>query len=671
VRTRFTLYAAIALIAAGLLAYSTSFTGQFVLDDHIFIKNLQAGPLHEFLFAPENRPRPVVALSLALNYVLGGLAPWGYHLFNLAIHILAALALFGIIRRTLRLESLRARFGAAADWLALAVALLWLAHPLQTESVTYIIQRAESLAGLFYLLTLYCVIRATEKTLMIDDLRPGSQSAIRNPRSAIFFILAVLACALGMACKPTVATAPLVVFAYDRIFLAGSTAQALRRRWGLYAALASTWLLLAALIKISPPPSGAGFGLPLTPLAYAATQCGVILHYLRLSLWPVGLCFDYQWPVADNWSAVLPGALVLGALGLATLWAWFKMPAWSFFGIWFFVILAPTSSFMPIADVAVEHRMYLPLAAVQAFVLVSFYLLGTQASPRLSLPKSCLQMAGGTPAIPRIFGFTAINALIAAAILLGFLTWQRNQLYQAPLSLWQDVLDRERKSWRAFNGMGIALSLDGKYEKAFACFDAALKINPQAIEVLNNRGATHEKQGDLASALSDYTEALETNPKQAEAYFNRANARQRTCDYVGALTDYGQALFLRPRDAKIFNNRGNARMEHGDLDGAISDYTEALDLNPRYGHAYCSRGAARGQKGACAEALADFDKALDLDRSNWQAWLGKGLVLVKMGQTEQAKPCFDKSLEINPNLKNALPDMIANAQAEKNKKAVP
>jgi len=162
------------VVAAGLLAYCNSFTGGFFHDDFTSIPEnptiQRLWPIWQALSPPHRgeltvEGRPLINLSLAINYALGGYNVWGYHALNLTVHILAGLTLLGIVRRTLRQPALRDRFGAAANELGLATAVLWTVHPLQTESVTYIVQRAESIMGLFYLLTLYCFIRGAESPL--------------------------------------------------------------------------------------------------------------------------------------------------------------------------------------------------------------------------------------------------------------------------------------------------------------------------------------------------------------------------------------------------------------------------------------------------------------------------------------------------------------------------
>ena len=259
-------------------------------------------------------------------------------------------------------EGLGARgslFAAAATPLALAIALLWTVHPLQTGAVTYIIQRTESLVSLFFLLTLYCVIRGTTST----------------ERARGWNVAAVLSCLLGMGTKEVMATAPLVVLLYDRAFLSGSFRAALALRRGLYAALAATWgIVIWLLIATGFHGNTTGFGVTgFTASSYLLTQPGVLARYLRLAFWPVGQCLDYGWPPAQ-WpgEVVLPGLLIVGLLGL-TVWALVKRPALGFLGATFFLILAPTSSFVPIRDAAFEHRMYLPLAALVTLVVLGVY----------------------------------------------------------------------------------------------------------------------------------------------------------------------------------------------------------------------------------------------------------------------------------------------------------
>ena len=256
------------VIAPTILVYANSFNGVFLFDDapHIVhnerIQHLR--PLAGLL----SGQRPIIDLSLAINYALGKLNVWGYHAINLGIHLLAALALYGVIRRTLSRNQLADRFGSSSGPLAAVAALIWAVHPLQTQSVTYIIQRSESLMGLFYLLALYCLIRSVDSV-----------------RRRVWQLAAVACCASGMGSKAVMVTAPLVLFLYDWVFLSKSAAIAARRRWTLYLGLAATWgvpwLTGVAGGVLNPSTRGAsvGFGFKgIMPLDYFLTQFGVIVH---------------------------------------------------------------------------------------------------------------------------------------------------------------------------------------------------------------------------------------------------------------------------------------------------------------------------------------------------------------------------------------------------------
>ena len=277
------------IVAATLAAFSNSFGGPFVFDDRsAIVENptiRRLWPPSTPLGPPSNGAtvtgRPLLNLSLAINYAMGGLDVWGFHAANLAIHLAAALLLFGILRRTLLLPAMRDRFGAAATPLGLAVAALWALHPLQTESVTYLAQRAESLVGFFYLLALYGLIRGAGEGIgeWGFGIGPrGKQPGNSNPLSLIphplnppnpltpWYAVSFLACLLGMASKEVMVSAPVILLIFDRTFLSGSFRAAWRQRRGLYLALAGTWLLLAWLVFSAGNRGGsAGFGTEIGP----------------------------------------------------------------------------------------------------------------------------------------------------------------------------------------------------------------------------------------------------------------------------------------------------------------------------------------------------------------------------------------------------------------------
>jgi protein O-mannosyl-transferase len=545
-RTRTALCCA-ALVLAGLIAYGDSFDGPFIFDDSGFLAlvSMNKMPIGRILAGP----RPVASLTFALNYWAGGMEVDGYHLLNLTIHVLAALTLFGVVRRTLQLPALARRFGEEASTpLALCIALLWMLHPLLTQSVTYIVQRTESLMGLFFLLTLYCFIRAATSE------RPGG-----------WRVGAVAACALGMGSKQVMVVAPLLALLYDRSFVAGSFREAVRRRWGLHLALAATWIILAGSVSeaFGRHPMSAGFALPgVTPCVYAWNELAVILHYLRLVFWPSGLSLDYGWPVASSASEIVPGAIVVGILLAATLWALVRKPAWGFLGASFFLLLAPTSSFMPLRDLAFEQRMYLPLAAMVALAVIAAHLLGERLAVRLPASEQERRQARTTAAVVLMVGLT---------IALGCRTYFRNRDYRSAISIWSAAKEAYPQNARAWNNLGKACFDAGRYDEAKADCTEAIRLKPDYADAFNNRGIAFAATNFLDEAFRDFDEAVRRNPKLADAYMNRGNAYDTLGRTEDALREYGQAIKANPDDRRIYFNRAMVYCRMKEYSKALAD----------------------------------------------------------------------------------------------------
>lgn len=473
---------------AGALVYWNSLSGPFLFDDQNSILGnpqiRQLSPLSVPLSPPRDTPvagRPVVNLTFALNYAYGGFDVTGYHVVNIAIHLLASLTLFGLIRRTP---------GASLDF-AFACALVWMLHPLQTEPVNYLTQRTESLMGLFYLLTLYCAVR-------------GWTAA------------AVAACAAGMASKESMVTAPLVVALYDRIFLFDSWRAAFRARRGLYAGVAGTWGVLAALMSTTPRTT-VGFEGQTTWWTYLLNQFEMIARYLGLTLWPRALVLDYGLPRPLTFGDVLPEAVLVIALGIATVVALVRWPRVGFLAAWFFITLGPTSSIVPIqTEVGAERRMYLPLAGL--VVLVS--LAGYRLIPHRKV---------------------AHGLAIVACVLLAAGTFLRNREYQSRLSIAQTVVDRRpsgrghfllgnelleagrrdaalvqfRESVRDYPGahfaIGTEMMVDGRFDDAIVELEAFLRLQPRHVNALAARdllGRAYLATGRLDDAEREFEVVL-------------------------------------------------------------------------------------------------------------------------------------------------------------------
>jgi tetratricopeptide (TPR) repeat protein len=644
--TAWTALACALIVAAGIAAYSNSFNGPFIFDDKPAIQDnstLRHFPSRENLippFANSISRRPVVNFTLALNYALGGLDVRGFHAGNLLIHLLAALALFGIVRRTLLSPTLRDRFGRASTGLATAVTLIWAVHPLQTESVTYLTQRTESLMALLYLLTLYGAIR-------------GASSG--HPWR--WYAAAIAACALGMGSKEVMATAPIIVLLYDRCFLSGSFREALRRRLPFYLGLAATWAILGALLIAYPwgEASGAGFGLAEAgPWEYARTQPGVILNYLRLSFWPSPLCVDYYWPIATSAGQILPAAAVVAALLAATLWALRRAPsapssgagrsALGFLGAWFFLILAPSSSFVPIVtEVAAERRMYLPLAAIVTACVVAAWRLGRQWIRRVD----------ASPGTQKFLGRAMTAAALSVAGVLGCLTFDRNADYRDAISIWQDTAGKRPWNSRAKFNLGASYLDAGRPDEAIRCFNRAIELKPDFFDAYYNRGLAFAKINRPAEAVRDFNKAIELKPAYADAYNNRAAVAMNTGRYDEALADCDKAIALKPDCAEAYVNRGNIYAVAHRYAEALRDYDQAIALKPDYADAWLNRGTAYGNAGRPEEALRDMDKAIALKPDYAEAYVNRGNMHAVAHRYAEALRDYDQAIALKPDYVDA------------------
>jgi len=614
------------ILAAGIWAYHNSFAVPFLFDDHSSVEdNLTIRHLWPIWNVLSPSPttfvggRPVVNLSLALNYALGGTRVWGYHALNLAIHVLAALTLYGIVRRTLARPGLRERFGAGAEWVALATAVIWMVHPLQTEAVTYISQRCESLMGLFYLLSLYGFIRGAE-----------SQSSLG------WFTLSVAACFLGVASKEVIVTAPLMVLLYDRTFVSGTFREAWTRHRRLHLGLASSWLLLGCSIT-GLHNRGVGYGPGLTGWDYALTECRVVAHYLRLAVWPHPLIFDYgEYVPTRHLAAVVPYALILAVLAIGVLFALKRHPAIGFVGAWFFVILAPTSSVVPImASPMAEHRMYLPLASVVALTVCGSVALG----------KRLFHERQGV-----VLGSMA-GAFVVA--LLTFLTIQRNRDYISEATIWQDTVEKHPHSPRARYNFGVLLVQQGRLREAIGQYEQALRIKPDYAEVHYNLGVALVQLGRLPEAIGQYEQALRIKPDFAEAHNNLGLALMGQGRLLEAIAHYELSLRIKPDDAEAHYNLGLALMGQGRLPEAIHHYEQSLRIKPDDAEAHNNLGNALLHAGKVPEAIGHYEQALRIKPDFAEAHNNLGLALVQLGRLPEAMEHWEQALRIKPDYAEA------------------
>jgi tetratricopeptide (TPR) repeat protein len=538
------------LLLSGLLAYSSAVNTGFVLDDlYWIVRHPQLGNAKAYI--SESIDRGLVALTIVLNHRLGGTNPVGYHLLNVGMHLVSGFILYGLLVRVLSLPRWGERFSSRAGPLAFASALLWLVHPLNTQAVTYVIQRAESMMGLFFLLTFYCWTRG-----------------VTEQKKGLWHTLAVLSFAASCLCKEVAVTLPVLLVLYDRVFLSSRWSE-VASRWASYLGLALVWAIklnrvLAGAFAGGESGTGVGFGIAVTPTRYALTQTEVILHYMRLAIWPVGQVGDYNgWRVAQSISDVWPSAIGLGLILLASGAVWIFRPIIGFLAAWFFGILAPTSSIMPINDVAYEHRMYLSLCALVVGFILALDSVIQNYGKRLRYHQGAFWVG-----------------VVVLAVCLGRTTFVRNRVYQSEIRFWADVYSKHPENGRAASTVAAALMDEGRWDEVAQIFDRVAESDKVNVE-WQYRANHLVKRGDYATASRLF-----------QAWFEHASPY--TVRFLGRLAV-------------------RTMLASGDAEAAVATARRLVADSPNSGEFHFLLAVAERRAGNTSNTQELLQKAIDLD----------------------------------------------------------
>jgi len=533
---------------AVVAAYLNSFNGQFMLDDGNCIYQNPSITNFRDAFTPPSSVnifrRQLVNVSLAVNYAISGLEVWSYHLLNLLIHLGAALALFAILRRMLSAER-SGRYAAAAPWLAMASASLWGAHPLLTQAVTYIIQRCESLLGLCLLASLLLAM------ISMDRARPRLWQAG-----------SVACCLLGVFVKEEIILAPVLILFYDRWFVSGSLKEGLSRHRLLYAGHLACLAVLA--FNLGQYVSSETTSQNISVLDYALSEPEVILHYLRLAVWPVGLCLDYHWPVSSV-ARVLPFAAATLLLVAGTVLLLRRRSIYGYFLGWFWICLAPSSSFIPINDLAFEHRMYLPLAG-----LTTLACLGVHDLVRLARERTGVNLSVAALALWAV--------ALAACVML---TAARNRDYaQGELFMWQDVIAKRPENAKAQSLVGKGLAQLNRMDEAIPYYLEAIRLEPDNALFRNDLALIYESKGEWDKAEEQLRAMIQARPEASLPYIRLSRilfARHRQAEGVALLEE---AVRVNPKLIAIRANLAQYYYQTGQYARAVPHLEAYLEANP-------------------------------------------------------------------------------------------
>jgi len=629
----------VTFLLLGTIIYSNTFHASFHFDDGYNIVNNSAirhlwNLKDMWIFFPT---RFLTYLSLAVNYHLHRLSLPGYHIFNLVVHLGAAISVSWFVLLLFSTQAIRnAAIARHANLISFLSGLIFVSHPVQTQAVTYIIQRTASMAAFFYLLSACLYVKS-------------GVSREEDPKSAAwsrFYVGSIAAAAAALFTKETAATLPFMLLLCDFFFFSDIPKNRIKRVapfFILLAGLLTTFLLtgwsrLATTRILKESQSGLT---AISPGQYLLTQFRVIITYLRLLLIPVNQNLDYDYSIVRTlWQApVWAGFLLLVLLLTFGIILFRKHRLLSFGLFWFFIALVPESSILPIRDVIFEHRLYLPMAGFALFLPSAVFY--TVREKRLK---------------------QAVIILAALIACYSVMAYTRNRVWKDEITLWSDVVAKSPNKARPYLNRGLAYSVAGEYEKALVDSNRAIELSPDYSAAYCNRASVYYYMGRYKPAIVDYTRAIELNPDLSDAYFNRAFSYEKEKEYGLAISDWSRVIKKNPRDADAYFNRGRMYLETGEYDRAIDDFNMVIGKNPRFAEAYFSRGNAYRHKKIYPAALSDYSQALKINPLYGEAYNNRAAILILLGEHERAREDIRKMEELgypfNPELLKFLPGAV-------------
>jgi len=618
------------LVVLAFLIYSNILKSPFIFDDfnnirhnpHIRLTKLTLEGVTRAGLESYSSNRPIANISFALNYYFHQDNVLGYHLVNILIHAAAGFFLYLLVKTTLNLPSLRSRYGSY-EWIPLFTVLIWLVHPIQTQSVTYIVQRMNSMAAMFYVLSLLLYAKAR--------LCPAGE----NKKKWSLFAGCVLSGLLAIGSKEIAATLPFFIFLYEWYFFQDLNLPWLKRHLLPVAALL-VFLSLSVLMYIGTHPLEYIYGgyqaRDFTLVQRVLTEFRVVIFYISLLVFPHSsrLNLDHDFTLSYSLIDPITTLLCLGFIAGLVVLAIFiakRERLFSFCIFWFLGNLLIESSVIGL-EIIFEHRLYMPSMMVSMLMVLLVY-------RHVKLE------------------WVRVTVLSAALILLAFWTYERNSVWADDVKFWLDCAAKSPKKARPHNNLAVIIADRGNINEAIAYFDKALQIKPEYAEAHNNKGLALARQGKLEEAVGHFSESLQIKPNYADAHSNLGNALARQGRLEEAIRHCSEALRIRPDFAKAHNNLGIALAKQGKHGKAMNHYFEALRIKPDYADAHNNLGLALARQGKLDAALSHYIEALRIIPDYAKAHNNLGNALASQGKLGEAVVHYSRVLRIEPDFVEA------------------
>jgi tetratricopeptide (TPR) repeat protein len=648
--TRKTYFPILFIVVLCLTAYSNTFYASFQFDDVSNIVDNRIIKDHQYFRGNSNtdtysvetglKNRYIGYLTFALNYKVHGLDVTGYHVINISIHIINALLIYWLVLLTFKTPHLSDRgklesLSTSSSYGLIAVfsALLFASHPIQTQAVTYIVQRFASLATMFYLLSvvMYIMARLISQSAEVNIKDHGKKLILK---SVFYYLISVVSAVLAMRTKEIAFTLPAIIVLYEFIFLEGKFK---RRILYLIPIIITAFIIPLSLIATDKPIGeiisdvhGVTIETTMSRLDYLFTEFRVIITYIRLIFLPINQNLDYDYPLYHSFFNVgvfssFIFLLTIFGLGVYLLYSYrhsFKYTRMISFGIfWFFLTLSVESSIIPIRDVIFEHRMYLP--SIGLFIAISS-----------SVFMFVERKKGRWKNIER----TVEAGLVVIVITLTVVTYARNNVWKDPVTLWEDVVSKSPKKARGNFNLGIAYKSKGLIDKAIEQYRIAIKVKPDYPDAHNNLGNAYQSKGLIDKAIEHHRIAIRVRPDYPVARINLGNAYQSKGLIDKAIEQYRTAIGIRPDYPDVHNNIGVAFQSQGLIDKAIDHYLIAIKVKPDYPDAHINLGNAYQSKGLIDKAIEQYRIAIRV-RPDYP------VAHNNLGNAYQSKGLIDKAIE--------------------------
>jgi tetratricopeptide (TPR) repeat protein len=582
------------LVIIGIICYSNTFEAPFHFDDQIrIVENEDIKDITNIKkIWSSYPPRFISNLSLALNYHFNGKNVFGYHFLNLVTHILCGLSVYWfclLALETPRLKSISFFRTKYSTWFPILATLLFLSHPIQTQSVTYIVQRMAAITGLFYMLSMALYLKWT---ILQNDHQK------KHGKALVYYALSLVTAVIAMFSKENAFTLPMAILMIEIIFfntLIGET----KKKLLFLSPFLLTFLIIPVTLLTSSDSTYHTLNVPRGD--YFLTQFNVILTYLRLLFFPINLNLDYEYLIAKNIFSfpIFLSFLVLGLIVVLAINLLKKNPLISFGILFFFLTLSIESSIIPLRDLINEHRLYLP--SIGFCIVISSAALQTTFSLLKTPP----------PKMRTIIFSKFIFGLLVFLFITG--TYQRNKVWKTELSLWKDITKKSPKKVRGRYNLATLYLEQGSLKLAEKEFKATLAIAPNHLDTLNNLGALYKINGRWGEAEKKFKKSLEIKP-----------------------------------NGNAHNNLGVIYLSMGKLDKAMIEFEIALKLFPGLAEAYSNLGDIYVKKNMLSESIAHYKKALRINSYLSETRFKLVLLLQRTNQLEKAIEELNKILVINP-----------------------